>query len=288
MNLQELPLPTAYGVVTYPAGATFGPRQMREYEFVWIIEGDTVYTQDGVPFDALQGSVVLCKPGAKDAFIWDTRKPTTHGFFHFALTSPLDFLPEPALWETVRTPCESDILTPLLLHLLHLSGETERNSEREAQCRFTLMTLLTAFVNGDATTTHPTSTPFPEPLDRALIFIRTTLTQKPESPLTLGQIAFSACVTEAHLCRLFKKWIGASPMGVVRQVRLDRAITLLTRSNYSVGEVATLCGFVDPLHFSELFKRNFDLSPSELRKRVSEGMTPPTPALFRSGKLVRG
>ena len=36
-------LPTNHGLATYPAGAAFGPRIMRDFEFVWIMEGDVEY-----------------------------------------------------------------------------------------------------------------------------------------------------------------------------------------------------------------------------------------------------
>lgn len=33
----------AGGVATYPAGASFGPRVMHDWEFVWMMEGDAEY-----------------------------------------------------------------------------------------------------------------------------------------------------------------------------------------------------------------------------------------------------
>src|ERR1700752_3800704 len=39
---------TAHGLADYPPGATFGPRTLRDYEFVLIVEGDVLWMSDGV------------------------------------------------------------------------------------------------------------------------------------------------------------------------------------------------------------------------------------------------
>jgi AraC-like DNA-binding protein len=54
------------------------------------------------------------------------------------------------------------------------------------------------------------------------------------------------------------------------------------RSNYTIGEIAAMCGFGNPFHFSRRFKEAFDLSPRTMRQRLAAGMTPPVPLLTRS------
>src|SRR5262245_48279513 len=98
----ELSLPTSSGIATYPSGATFGPRTMYDYEFVWIIEGEVEYRWGKRVVAAPSGAVVLCRPGAVDFFRWDPRRRTRHGFFHFhILDTPHDWPPEEQ-WPLVR------------------------------------------------------------------------------------------------------------------------------------------------------------------------------------------
>ena len=47
---------------------------------------------------------------------------------------------------------------------------------------------------------------------------------------------------------------------------LDRAATLLVRSNYSVAEIAQMCGFSDMFHFSRRFHAHFGVPPSDYRR----------------------
>jgi hypothetical protein len=48
------------GVATYPAGATFGPRRLSEFEWVWGIDGHARYRHNGLWVEAPPGSVALC------------------------------------------------------------------------------------------------------------------------------------------------------------------------------------------------------------------------------------
>src|SRR5947209_929804 len=97
----KLSFPTGYGVALYPAGATFGPRVMRDYEFVWLIEGDAEYRWGDAVVQAPEGSIVLCRPGATDFFRWDPKRRTRHGYYHFRIQSlPKDWPPE-KLWPLV-------------------------------------------------------------------------------------------------------------------------------------------------------------------------------------------
>jgi transcriptional regulator GlxA family with amidase domain len=68
----------------------------------------------------------------------------------------------------------------------------------------------------------------------------------------------------------------------VRLARLDRAATLLARSNYSVAEIARMCGFGDAFHFSRRFKAAYGQSPLQMRRALQNGATPPLSPLTRT------
>ena len=149
------------------------------------------------------------------------------------------------------------------------------------------LSLLAAFVTGESGSgsLRDVSAPrLPEPVERALAFIASQLDTEPGAPLPLSDIAASAFVTPEHLCRLFKTATGTSPSETVRLARLDRAVTLLCRSNFTVAEIATLCGFASPFHFSRRFKHTFGKSPRALREAVASGeIAAPASRRFPSG-----
>lgn len=269
--------PTHFGVATYPAGASFGPRRLRDWELVWLIEGDAVYEQDGHKTPAPEGSILLCRPHATDFFQWDTQKRTRHGFFHFLIHQTPTSWPTPESWPLVRETSESDILRPLFRHLLTWAGHGD-----EPACQIALAHLIATFVTGQSAIGALKGHVLAEPVERALQFIQSSLENAPDVNLSLAEIAEAAHVTPEHLCRLFKTEGQASPVETLRLMRLDRAVTLLSRSNYSIAEIARLCGFADAFHFSRRFKETYGQSPSQLRRNVQNGATPPLSPLVRA------
>jgi AraC family transcriptional regulator len=265
------------GIVLYPPGATFGPREMRDYELVWMIEGDGVYETDRVKHSAPAGSVVLCRPGAIDHFTWDAKRTTTHAFFHFDLDWAASGLTSVERWPTVRQFDGEDIVRPMFRHLLAWHGRGDRR-----QCELGLAHLLTAFVNGETSLRQVPREVHSESVVRALNLIYERLRVDAAAPIALAELAAVACVSPEHLCRLFMAETGHSPAATVRMARLDRALVLVTRSNYTFSQIAALCGFSDAFHFSRLFKAAFGQPPKEARRRTREGSIPPLLLLLES------
>ena len=269
--------PLSSGTAVYPAGATFGPRRMREYEFVWMIEGDAVYEVDGEKFAAPQGSIVLCRPGTVDAFRWDISRPTRHGYYHFGLHSHPRGLPPAERWPVVRMADQGgDLLVPLFKHLINWADRGDR-----ALCRLNMELMLRGFVLGRSSFVEPPSDPLPEAVERALAFIKQQLDADAREPISLDQLADAAGVTPSHLCRAFSAATGLRPIQTVQMARLDRAATLICRSNFTLKQIAHLCGFSSAFHLSRRFTEAFKRSPREMRKHIEAGQSPPLPLLIR-------
>lgn len=76
-----------------------------------------------------------------------------------------------------------------------------------------------------------------------------------------------------YLRKLFKKEVGSSPLEYLTNLRMQSAEKLLTAmwaNQYSISEVAQMCGYEDPLYFSRVFKKNFGCSPTTFLTRQSE------------------
>lgn len=64
-----------------------------------------------------------------------------------------------------------------------------------------------------------------------------------------------------------KALTGQAPADFVRNIRLKHAAELLKEGKYSVTEVAERTGFCDGKYFREVFKKYFNVSPSQYAKR---------------------
>ncbi|MDD5598797.1 MAG: helix-turn-helix transcriptional regulator [Victivallaceae bacterium] len=74
---------------------------------------------------------------------------------------------------------------------------------------------------------------------------------------------------EVNLCSnyasgMFKKNTGIKLIEFIHSYRLDKAKLLLETGNYSVKEVASLCGWNSPFYFSNCFKKRYGFSPNKV------------------------
>jgi AraC family transcriptional regulator len=100
-------------------------------------------------------------------------------------------------------------------------------------------------------------------LRRADDFMRAHL----ESPLTLQAIAAVIGLSRFHTLRLFKSAYGETPIKRLTRLRMERAQLLLAQDGESVTEVAFRCGYDNPAHFANAFRRHAGMTPTEFRRR---------------------
>ncbi|MBC2595451.1 substrate-binding domain-containing protein [Ruficoccus amylovorans] len=82
---------------------------------------------------------------------------------------------------------------------------------------------------------------------------------------TTDAIARACGVSRRVLERRFKNATARTVQNEVLRVRVMRAKDLLLDSEYSVAQIADLCGFTEPQRLSEAFRRHFGRSPSQIR-----------------------
>ncbi len=272
---------SAFGVAVYPPGASFGPRTLRDFEFVWMLEGDAQYSRENegenTTIAAPAGTLILCRPAARDSFRWDAQKRTRHAFFHFKIRRNSEKWASFASWPITRPIGDDTVLAPLFRHIL-----TWRGAGDALQRELAATLLLRAFVTGETSIGDLTPAPLPELLERAYRFLFARLDENPAAPIALENLAKAAFVTPEHLCRVFKSATGRTPLETVRLARLDRAAVLLSRSNYAVSQVAKLSGFASPFHFSRAFKAEYGVSPRDLRASLERGEMMPLPRLLHN------
>ena len=84
-------------------------------------------------------------------------------------------------------------------------------------------------------------------------------------PWTVAQMASLVGVSDAHLRRLFARALGASPLQVLCDLRLQEAARLLEDPSLRVKEIQVRVGLSDASHFSRDFRCRFGVSPAAYR-----------------------
>lgn len=72
----------------------------------------------------------------------------------------------------------------------------------------------------------------------------------------------------SYLNRIFKKHTGSSVYNFILNYRLNIAMEILRTQNLFVNEVAQLCGFTNPYHFTKAFTKHTGVSPTEYKRKV--------------------
>jgi AraC-like DNA-binding protein len=80
-------------------------------------------------------------------------------------------------------------------------------------------------------------------------------------------IAARCGVSHAHLCRLFRERMGASPGSYLQQIRMRHAARALSEHPEPLATVAARLGFADQFAFSKCFKRVMGMSPRHYQRR---------------------
>lgn len=84
-------------------------------------------------------------------------------------------------------------------------------------------------------------------------------------PVSLEEIASLAGMSYSSFRQHFKDYSGSGPATYMRNLRLERAMELLTQTSLTVKEIAYTLNFRSPEYFSLQFKKAFGRSPSDYR-----------------------
>lgn len=76
-----------------------------------------------------------------------------------------------------------------------------------------------------------------------------------------------------YIRKLFKRELGITPNQYLIDKRLQTSAELLSSLNHdsnNISNVAITCGFKDPLYFSRMFKKKYNMSPTEYAKKYKD------------------
>lgn len=179
---------------------------------------------------------------------------------------------------------ERTVVSPVILHIFELAqplADTDApisiaNSQRIRE-NIALLDNLQGTVKenlpyiehllNDILHTHQQETAQPEHADsritQALSIIRSNFHRE----LSVSDLAQAVHLSYPQFCRLFRKYLGSTPIHYIHQLRLEKAKGLLYTTELPINVIADECGFKDIYYFSNFFRAATGCSPSEYRKK---------------------
>lgn len=91
---------------------------------------------------------------------------------------------------------------------------------------------------------------------------------------SLEEMADALYVNGSYLLRVFKRYMGMTPLRYHHVVRCAKAKELLARPELSISEVGETVGFVSSSHFTHIFRKTEGCTPTEYRRRTVREVIP--------------
>lgn len=88
-----------------------------------------------------------------------------------------------------------------------------------------------------------------------------------DGTLNMDTMAEAMNMSRSALFKRTKALTGKSPMDILREMRMERAATLISSGGYPIAQIAYMTGFNDTHYFSKVFKKETGMTPTEYRNR---------------------
>ena len=102
-------------------------------------------------------------------------------------------------------------------------------------------------------------------VSRVTAYIEEHLTES----FTLDSLARRACLSKSQFCRRFKAAAGTTVWTYLTLQKLEKAKKLLAETSLDIDEIAGDCGFRDPSYFTRQFRKYFQETPVDYRRKHS-------------------
>lgn len=108
-----------------------------------------------------------------------------------------------------------------------------------------------------------------EKISKDVAFIKNYIKQHFREEINLDTLAEVGHINKYYLAHSFKKAFGVSPIEYLIKTRIRESKILLETTNYPISNISTITGFSSQSFFSQSFKRETNLSPSQYRNAMN-------------------
>lgn len=84
-----------------------------------------------------------------------------------------------------------------------------------------------------------------------------------QEDFSIDTLSLEMAMSRSVFFKKIKSLTGQSPQDLIRDIKMKKAITLLSEKKYNIGEIAYLTGYPNAKYFSTAFKKYYGKTPSE-------------------------
>ena len=232
-------------------------RRIIDLQFIYVLRGQLFYHPEGQELIEIPQDSVLCILPTQRHDLWASSEQAVISGIHCELYkgswASRDYRCNPRP-QVVTTPDPQQGLAEQFQLCAHVYTSYHRYARERcnAICRSIILGLGEYWQDGVETTLS-------KRMQEMIDFIRVHMAEQ----ITRQDLAQAFYLTPEHINYIFKQEIQMTPSEVINRERCLRAHQLLTDGK-SVKEAARQVGFNDPLFFSRVFKKYFQVPPSKV------------------------
>ena len=155
---------------------------------------------------------------------------------------------------------ESEILK--LLKESFVLDEAERGYELLLKNKLSTIWLMILDMLGEKLVPDSVQNKKSQQMKQMMIYVQEHYSEK----ITIKQLANVAYLSERACYRVFEECIRMTPMDYVISYRLQMAIQMLLKEEYSLAEISQNCGFGNSSYLGKVFKERIGCTPMEYRR----------------------
>jgi AraC-like DNA-binding protein len=247
------------GYINSPPELLIASRILADYKIVLVIKGKGLLTLEDKEFEVKAGDLFILFPGVKHLYRADPEDPWEFLWVSFngrACGSIMDLVIFTHAYPIIHG-VSSNIIIQLLTNIIfELENDVSDYALKATGFLYLFFSELIPYTK--KISEQQTIKTNENSIKKALAYIDVNYHQEIGVDTLSRYVNFS----RSHFSRLFKKEVNLTVPEYLNKVRIQKAKTLLTGTDLSVGEVARSVGFKDPFYFSKIFKDIEGQSPS--------------------------
>ncbi|OJG92007.1 hypothetical protein RV15_GL003652 [Enterococcus silesiacus] len=236
-----------------------GPTMREEHVIHYIVSGCGTYDVNGIKYRLGKGDFFIIKPNEMTFYQADDEKPWEYYWFGFSgsMVKELLYSNGIGLTDYVGKVEKTDGIKTLFEQII-ASNMFDDREKLANQARF--LTLLSRFKLQEKTIHSSILESRKQKYSQSfLLYIKNNYYRE---ELSIREISHSMSLNSSYLSQVIKDEIGCSPMGYLKEFRLQKASILLETTDLPITEVALAVGYKSSQSFSRAFKDQFGCSPS--------------------------
>lgn len=262
-----------------------------EYIAFFIKSGDMYLMEDSIPYHLAQGDWILLEPG-KEHYGYKSSKQCDYFYIHFTMenmtSAEIDTLELQQILNRNKMDClqgkmsSEDIFIPKLFHahthdsynsILHILSKAGQhfNTYKEFYDYQTSCSLIELFIHLSHLFSNWVLTNEDNSVKKSTIIVYQLLKDMNRNyaeKFSSHSIELKYCCNFDYINRIFKKETGKTIFTYLTMIRISQAKILLTSGNLPVKTIALRVGYEDIYYFSNSFKKETGLSPTQYRKLI--------------------